>query len=247
MPIHEQYTREILNQLNYVATWLPTVRLEPGDICYLRGHQISHESHLDEFDIHFELSDRPVETSIEYASAGAVSTHVKLSGDPPPMGSVLQVDEAGISLSFARSEAVILRLADCSARRIKSPRQVGEQVLALHQGGNWPEGYAVVTETVLAGASTIIISNGNDAAIDLVAQGSVGQGLLTLASIDAGLQVKRESKIGAKFISMPGLTPLVRVSGIKKRFLRPDVFKSGQQPDEFSFSSVHYSDYSDPS
>jgi hypothetical protein len=243
MPIHEQYTQEVLEQLNYVATWLPTVRLAPGDVCDMRGHELRVVSRLDEFDVAFALEDRPVQSDFEYASAGAVSVQFKVGGEPPPIGSALKVEEAGISMAFARSEAVVLRMADCSGKRIQSLHQVGAQVLELHEKGRWPEGYVVVTEIVESGASTIIISNGSDAGMDLVAKGSVGQGPLTLVSLDANLQVKRESKIGAKFISMPGLTPLVRVSGIQRRFLRPDRFRSGQEPQEFSFGFVNYTDY----
>ena len=89
MAIHDQYTNEILEQLNYTATWLPTVQLVPGDVCDLRGREIQVVSHLNEFEIPFELEDRPVETDINYASAGGVSIHFKASGEPPPTGSLL--------------------------------------------------------------------------------------------------------------------------------------------------------------
>jgi hypothetical protein len=243
MPIHQQYTREILDQLNYVATWLPTVRVEPGDVCDMHGYTLSVVSHLNEFGVQFELEDRPVQSDIEYSSAGAVSVRFKASGEPPPTGSILTVSEAGVSLSFAKSEAVLLRMADCSAKRIRSVNNVGKQVLQLHEGSQWPEGYAVVTEVVQAGVSTIIISNGSDAGIDLAAKASVGHGPITLVSLGADLHVKQESKIGAKFVAMPGLTPLARVSGIRKRFLRPDQFRSGIEGEQFSFTSVDYDDY----
>src|SRR5262249_42174756 len=106
------------------------------------------------------------------------------------------------------------------------------------------EGYVVVTETVSAGGSTIIISNGENAGMDLTAKAGVGGGALTLASIDANFQVKRESKIGAKFVAVPRLTPLVRVSGIQKRVLRPDRFKSAGTPlAGNAFGPVDYADY----
>jgi len=253
MAIHDSYTKEILEQLNYNATWLPTVQLAPGDLCDLRGHEMQVVSNLAEFEIPFELEDPAVETDIEYSSEGAVSINFKASGDPPPAGSLLDLNDAGVSLSFSRSQAVVLRMAKCSSRRIKSLQKVGELVLARHNAGTWPEGYAVVTEIVAAGASTIIISNGKSAGLDLTAKAGVGTGALNLASLDAGLQVKRESKIGAKFVAVPGLTPLVRVSGIQKRFLRPVRFRGaegtlptvprlgGSSP---AFGPVDYPDYS---
>ncbi|BFU94133.1 MAG: hypothetical protein NTNFB02_08550 [Nitrospira sp.] len=243
MAIHDSYTKEILEQLNYNATWLPTVQLAPGDVCDLRGHEIQVVSHLTEFKIAFELEDRPAETDIEYASAGAVSINFKASGDPPPVGSMLDVSDAGVSVSFSQLRAVVLRMAKCTSKRIKSLQKVGEQVLALHAAGSWPEDYVVITEIVAAGASTIIISNGESAGLDLTAKAGVNAGALTLASLDAGLQVKRESKIGAKFVAVPGLTPLVRVSGIQTQFLRPDRFRGAETTSPTAFVPVDYTDY----
>jgi hypothetical protein len=164
------------------------------------------------------------------------------TGEPPPTGSLLEVNDAGISLSFSRSQAVVLRMAKCASKRLKSLQKVREQVLARHNAGTWPNGYVVVTEIVSAGASTIIISSGESAGLDLKAKGGVGTGPLTLARLDAGLEVKRESKIGAKFVAVPGLTPLVRVSGIRKRFFRPDQFL-GAGPPPVAFGQVDYTEY----
>lgn len=247
MPIHVQYTKELLEQLNYVATWLPTVGLKPGDVCDMRGYELRKVGALQDFSIPFVLEDQPVEADIEYSSAESVSIQFKLSGEPPPTGSLLAIEDAGINLSFSRAAAVLLRLAGCSSKRIANLHEVGKKVLEIHLKGDWPKGYVVVAEALQAGVSTIIISDGVDAGIDLMAKASagapVGRADLKLTSIDASLSVKRESKIGAKFVAMPGLTPLVRVSGIKKRVLRPDEFRSGQQSSEAGFSSVFYDDY----
>jgi hypothetical protein len=247
MALHDQYTSEIFEQLNYNATWLPTVQLTPGDVCDLRGHEIQRVSHLSEFDIPFVVEDGPVPTDFDYKSAGGVSIQFKLKGDPPPTGSLLEVDDAGVSLSFSRSQAVVLRLAKCTSKRLKSLQQVGQQIIAKHNAGTWPEGYVVVTEIVTAGAATIIVSNGEKAGMDLTAKAGVGTGPLTLASLDADLQVKRESNIGAKFVAIPGLTPLVRVSGIQKRFFRPDAFGASRSQtasvSSSAFGQVDYSDY----
>ena len=244
MPIHDQYTREVFNQLKYNATWLPTVRLAPGDVCSMSGHELRVVSHLREFEIDYEVEERRVQSDFEYSSEGAVSMHVKAIGEAPAAGSLLKVEDAGISLSFARSKAVILRLGQCSGRHLKSLHKVGQQILRLHGSGDWPEGYVVVDEIVIAGAATIIISSGDKAGIDLIAKGAVGKGALTLASLDASFQVARESNIGAKFIAEPGLTPLVRVSGIRKPFFGDDTFRGGSsQSSALKLEDVDYVDY----
>ena len=247
MELHEQYTSEVYDQLNYVATWLPTEKLSPGDVCTMHDNHLRVVSNLSEFEIPFEVEDTSVDTDIEYSSERAVSVQLKAKGDPPPVGSALVLEEAGIMLSFGRANAVLLRLAACTSQRIKSLHSVGERVLALHNAQKWPDGYVVIAQVIKAGASSIIISKGSDAAIALVAKGGVGAGLLTLASLDAGLQVKRESKIGAKFIAAPGLTPLAVTAGIQKRFLRDDRFRSPRPASASApanaFGRVDYSDF----
>lgn len=242
MSLHQRYTDEIRRHLNYMATWFPTVRLEAGDVCAVRNNELIRVGHLSEFDIGFEMQDAAVKSDILYTSQGAVSIALKAEGQPPPAGSMLQLNETGIAVSFSRANAIAMVLASCSSKRIANLNAVGRQVLELHNYGKWPDDYAVVTEAVEAGASTILISNDDAAGIDLLAGGQLGPGELTLASIEANLSVKHELKIGAKFVSESGLTPLARVSGVKKRILGPDKFR-GEQIDELAFKSVDYADF----
>jgi len=168
---------------------------------------------------------------------------VKAQGETPPTGSLLNVEDAGITCSFSRSGAVVLQLTGCTGLNIGNLINVGQQVLHRQGAGEWPEGHVVVSEVVRAGASTIIISSESGAGIDLAVKGAVGTGLLSLASLNAGLNVKAQRKIGAQFVSAPGLTPLVRTKGIKKRFLRPDQFRGGPAPDPFEFADVDYASF----
>ena len=240
--MHEQYTEEIREELDYVAMWLPSTVVHPGDVCDVKDDKIRVVSHLSEFGIEFEVVDMAVETGFDYSSKGEVSVQFKVKGDAAPPGSELAVDEAGVSMSFGRTNAVVLQLANCTGQRLKSLHKVGQQVLDLHRDDAWPEGYVVVNETVTAGASTIVISNAKEASMDLVAKGAVGSGPLQLASLDAGLETKRASSIGIQIVAKPGLTPLAQFAGVQRRFLRPDRFKAGQTPDEFTFDSLDYVD-----
>ena len=108
------------------------------------------------------------------------------------------------------------------------------------QNHEWPPGHVVVSQTVCAGASTIIISSEAGAAIDLAAKATVGAGVTTLAGLNADLSVKSQRKIGAQFVSAAGLTPLVQTVGIRKRFLRPAELRAARQPEEFEVERVYY-------
>lgn len=246
MALHSRYTEGVHDELDYLATWLPTVPLAPGDVCTLDDLQLQKVGTLGQFGVGFEVEDAPVSTDVEYSSADEVSVEVKAAGKAPIAGSMLAIEDAGVTVRFARAGAVLMRLAGCTSRQISNLHAVGQQVLALHRKDQWPAGYVVITEAVKAGAATILIAQGDDAGVDLVAQGDVKAGALSLASVDAGLQVRRESRIGAKFIAAPGLTPLVRAAGVRRRLLRSDEFRvrgagAGTEPTA-DFAPVGYAD-----
>ncbi|WP_299676138.1 hypothetical protein [uncultured Roseobacter sp.] len=242
MSINLHYTREILEELNYVATWFPTTTLAPGEVCDMRGGQLKPVGSLEDFDITFETEPGSAESTIEYKSAGAVSIKTKAAGSAELPGSALKEAEAGLHITFARENAILLTLTGCEARRIARLHQVGQQVLAKHNEGAWPKGYVVVTEALTCGASTILVASSDNAAIDLSAKGAFGAMALTLANANAGLEMRTESNIGFRTISSPGLTPLLRTSGIVPRFLRPDEFRGGAEEADVDFAAVSYDD-----
>jgi hypothetical protein len=244
MAIHDQYTREIADELGYLATWFPSVHLAPGDVCTLHGREVRRVGDLTEYDVVFEVEERPVETDIEYRSTSGVDVTVKLKGQPPPTGSALALDETGVAVTFARSSGVLMRLEGCTGRRIRSPRDVGDQVLALHRGATWDRSLCVVVETVQSGSSTIVISNAAGATLDLVTGAHVGVQGLTVASAEADFQVKRESDIGARFVAAPGLTPLARVSAVRRPVLGlgETTFRGPEDRDGPTFAAVDYDD-----
>ena len=119
MALHSSYVEEVRDNLNYVATWLPSVILQPGDVCDMRGGELRRVGDLEAFGVQCETKEFDVETDIHYASEGAVSMSVKVKGELPKTGSTLQVEDAGVSFSFDRSGAVVLQLTGCTSLEIK--------------------------------------------------------------------------------------------------------------------------------
>ncbi len=54
MGISKQYTKEIKDQLNYSATWLPGTIVSPGDIGTIINYEFIHQTNLTDLGIPFE-------------------------------------------------------------------------------------------------------------------------------------------------------------------------------------------------
>ncbi len=240
MSLHSTYVDEISENLNYNATWLPTTVLAVGDVCRLTDGELRRTGSLTDFGIQFAAGRSDVESDMLYASAGATSIRIKAAGDPPPLGSALTIEEAGVSINFSRSNAVMLQLNDCTSHTITDLHAVGKQVLKQWYDDKWPADYVVIAEVVTAGASTIAISNEAGASLDCTVKGGAAAGPVTLAKVNAALEIKHQDKVGMRIVSAKGLTPLVKTSGIRKRLIWPDEFRMTGTAESAEFTNVDY-------
>jgi hypothetical protein len=247
--MNDRYTREIRDNTNYLATWLPNVHVAPGQVGRITNNEFTYVGTLTgDFKIPVDTEDAPSQGDFEYYSAGAVKVTAKLAGEVPPQGSILAKIDAGINLAFSREHAVAFRAAKCRATRIRNQIDVGKAVLALHEKNEWPDDLVVVTEVITAGSTTILISSSSNASIDLRASGSVDIKTVHIADVDAGLSVSNSSNMGIQTVAEGGLTPLMRTQGIQKRLLRSATFRgrrgAAESPATTSFGGVDYSDFS---
>ncbi len=247
MSISKQYTKEIKDKTNYLATWLPTVIVSPGDVGRIIDYQYNHVTTLGDLGIPVEIVPGMFQADFDYCSEGSVSINIKAAGKAPLAGSDIAEAEAGVSIKFARSNAVVFKISRCKSTRINDQNSLGMEILSRYRSGNWQDDWVVVTEVVSAAGATIIISSGDNAQIDLLAGGNVNASSLNLADVEANFQILKESNIETKIIASDGLTPLFKSSGIRRRFLRSPDFRyrgSDTQPRmEIVFDQMDYDDF----
>jgi len=189
---------------------------------------------------------------LDYVSSDAVKFTLKAAGSTSVSGSALAKGDAGVMVSFSMANAVVFQTSGCKSSRIKDEHGLGAKILELNKNHVWPNDYVIATEVVEADASTILISTGREAFIELKAEGSLEPAAFKLANLDSKFRIVRESQMGVKIVTSGGLTPLLRLSGIKKRILRSDVFR-GSSPtrarataqSEPRFDSVDYDDFAE--
>jgi len=154
-------------------------------------------------------------------SENGVSFAMKASGEPPPLGSGLAAVDAGIIVSFAAKDAIVLQAAECVVASIENQHELSRHILALYEKGEWDEDYVAITEVVQAGRTTVLISSSSDGSVVFKAKGDVELGPLSLAAANVGLRVSNSRNIATQIVAEGRLTPLFRAYGVRKRFLRP--------------------------
>ncbi len=246
MSISKHYVQEVRDNTNYLATWLPTVTVAVGDVGTIRDYEYQPLTNLKALGIDFESAPAHVVADVNYYSAGSVSISTKLAGDAPLAGSALAQAKAGMSIRFSRDNGVVLLAARCQSRQIKQMLEVSNEILKRHTTGEWKPDWVLVTEVVSADSTTILISRGSSAAIDLAATGSVSAPTLNLADVDAKFEIVQQSNIGTNILATRGLTPLFRAAAIRKHLFRPDQFRDAgpeRSGEELKVGDVDYDDF----
>ena len=130
----------------------------------------------------------------------------------PPVG-------GGVKISFGSSGQFVFQAANCRHEEIDDMASVARAMLALYRDGQWEDDWVVVDAVLHAGSATIMVSDSKGSELSLTARGTLSQGPLALANAQAGLSVSSQSGQITQFIAAQGLTPLYRISRIKRSLL----------------------------
>ncbi len=220
------YTREMYRQFGYLATWNPGTPMELGDIGIMKQKQFTKIGNVSDLGISFEIEEDHTPIDLEFSSEGAVSISTKLSGTPTFTGSTLSDIDAGIHVTFSKENAILFKANDTRTPAIKNQIKLGKEIIELFKAGKWDKNWVVITELVTADSATILISSSKEASIDVKVSGEIGMNELDIAEAELELEVKFSKDLSTKFIAKTGLTPLFKVSKIKRPFLGAPIFKT---------------------
>jgi hypothetical protein len=222
MSINEFYTRDLKDNLNYTATWLPNFKLSLGDVGVLSKYEFTYRTNLKKLGIPFEEGTVGSPGTYGHMSSGSVTWDIKLTGKAPLPGSALTAADAGIGFQFGNKHAVVFLATNCKVHRISDQETLKQTIFDKYKDKEWDRNYVVVTELVTAGNTTIIISNGSNGRYELRAKAGLVPAFESI-NVGGNFSLVHESQIGFHFLAKSGLTPLFRCMGVRAGWLRDDV------------------------
>jgi hypothetical protein len=219
MAVNRQYAKEMHDQFGYLSTWLPTAPVSLGDVGVLRDGILEKVGTLKDFGITYAEQVDKDEGDLEHTSSGAVSIELKAAGGAPVTSTVPGKFDGDIRVSFNRANAVLFQASRCKMSTMADIKQVTDAILSQYHAGTWPKENVVVTAVVRSAATTVLISSGTNAYVNLQAKGELGQGKAQLASASAKIEAGSRSQIGTTIVATKGATPLFQARGIKTSLL----------------------------
>jgi hypothetical protein len=222
MSTNQTYTRELRDNLNYTATWLPNLKLSLGDVGVLSKYEFTYRTNLENLGIPFKEGKAGSVATYSYVSSDSVKRDIKLAGKAPIAGSVLADVDAGITFTFSREDAVVFLATGCTVRTIANQEPIKKAIQKAYDHGAWERDYVVVTELVSAASTTIIISEGSAGQFELQAKAGVNPTFEAI-NTEGNFSLVHEAHIGFNCLAAAGITPLFRCLGVRIGWFREDV------------------------
>jgi hypothetical protein len=123
--------------------------------------------------------------------------------------------QAGVSIEFADEGAFLFHAVNCYVDEIEDKVTVGKALIELKE--KWDLDWSVVDTVVRAGSTTVLVSNSQNAKLELRAKAAVE--VSSLANPELGLEVVSKNGDVTHFLAEKGLTPLFRVSKFHRSWL----------------------------
>lgn len=200
------YLERMMKKFGYLATWLPGQVLSLGSIGVLDGGEFILKTSLDALKIGFKALQGQANLDFEHQHGAAVSFAASAGA-----GAVTGT-RATASLKFGSGEGFVFRARDCVEQVIGDMADVEEEIFELVRQKIWKEEWVVVNRLVCAACSTIIVTEGSAAEVQI--EGS-GAGPFDLADASLGLRVAGKSGDVTTLVAASSLTPLYQATRIQ--------------------------------
>ncbi len=213
------YTTALYNNFRPLyANWDPDRPVDLGTYGILRGRlfiplaninsKINDKNLLNE-----NVNPNPAHKT--FSSRGETKVTFHAQGSAPVGGTVNA--KATLEIGFSSQDAVFFNAAGCIFHSIADKVALGKEIMKLYVAGEWKREWAIITDVIKAGATTIIVSAANNASIVLEAKGEVKQ--IDLADASIGLSFKNSTNVGYQTVSAKGVVPLFGLCKIQRKFI----------------------------
>ncbi|MCB9544518.1 MAG: hypothetical protein H6706_01330 [Myxococcales bacterium] len=197
----KRYLEAVRAQFGYLGTWLPNTAIRLGDVGFYTPEGFRVETSLRRLGVSVRSRPAGVPGDLSHTSVASVKATVGLKGVP------------ALSLGFGRAGGFVFQATGCKVKQIDDLDTVGIEMVNLCQQNIWQPGWVLVDTIVEADKTTILVSQSDDATVDL-------SGPTTISALnEASLAVTAQSGSLLQFLGQPGLTPLFRGRRVSRGFL----------------------------
>ena len=214
--IAEIYTHTIRENFHPLfANWEPGTPIELGAYGPMDGDSFIHVGNIKDLGLNFDIRKDLTKDNKLFSSKGSAIFKLGAKGSININGMVNT--KATLQIAFTSEDAVFFNAAECDFQMMRDKAKIGKVIMQRYRDHEWERAWAIVTDVVVAGATTIAISGGKTSSIVFEASGNVDR--IDLADASLNLNITSQESVGYVVEAKKGLVPLIGMSKIQSTFL----------------------------
>lgn len=221
--IFNHYGTSIRDEIKLFAAWPIGTHVELGDVGFLsrKGKLFERRANLRDFGVTFSATTATGVTDFDISLARDFQMQFKASGDPPPVWSSLLSTEVGVAIGFGRGSSVVVRAHTVESAIDNLQKLEAELIrIAANPTSRWHREFVVVTAVYKSTGTTILLSSGKSANVDITANAGVGVPF-DLAGVNLGLSAAHGTQKLVSALAKKDFAPFLQIHHITGRFWGP--------------------------
>jgi len=246
--IMQHYLNQVQKNLGYRATWEPQRPISIGTYGKIHQGVFSEYGHLDEFKIPLIIEKSKTTHQLTYKSENKGSYTLKAKGEVNPLFKMVKSDEAGLLLIFKKDNGIDFKIQGLTYLNLKNKVEIAQFLEKLSLTNQWDPNYLIISETIQAEKSTILLSKKKNSEIEMKYDGVQDDKKLVIADFDLSGEVLRSQGLSLQFSTNTVTTPLYKLSRLKSAVLIPaknrtvtPAFKPELSEINFEISEMNFS------
>lgn len=212
------YGTTVRDRLELFTTWpVGGVSVSLGDVGFLsrKGKLFDRYTNLAKFGIKFKTKKASGISDHEIKLGRNLQIQFKASGNAPPVGSSLLATDVGFAIALGRGSSVIVRSHTIESS-IEDLQQLETDLIRVSSDAtsHWKGKFVVVTSVLESNGTTVILANGKETNVDIVARAKVA-GPVDLADVNAGLSISSNSSDLISVLAQAGFVPFLKVHHLR--------------------------------
>jgi hypothetical protein len=225
------YTSTMLTRFGYLATWYPGTQLSLGLIGVLEGRTFIPKSSIRTLGVKFTTTKDPsTDKKLQFKSSKSIQLHSKVKGSVLNVAPTIPKAKAGVAITFRRETGVVFGARGIGSTRIADVVALEAAIWDLWDRFLWDESWVVITELLSAQKTSILVSEGGEAKVELQASGSAKAGPIDVGDLAAGFKVVSSSGMHTQIVGESGMTPLFRAIRVRDSFWKGVRIEAARAP-----------------
>lgn len=213
----DHYLNEIHTKYRYRPTWPPDKELRLGDVGVYDDGVFRRQATLDDFDIDFDTRTDEDPAGYGYQSGRGITMQSKAEGESPEGFEAIGEAAAGLRIEFNQGDTIVFAASACRIQEIDNKLAVKRAITErADENGEWQPEYAVITELVEAGSTTVLIADSAGGAVELQGTSSINLGGAGIASLEADIEAVYAENLLQKTVASENATPLFGTTKLNK-------------------------------